>query len=226
MMNVVLVVCHPSPDSFNHALAKTLGSTWSSLGSNIKFHDLHAEGFDPILSADEARGEPAPDPTVRKHIDEIRECDLLGIVHPNYWGAPPALMKGWIDRVFAPEAAYTFAKGVDQGDEPIGLLRAASALVLNTGNTPMDRENDHFGDPLDQIWRACILNYCGIKHVQRKLFGVVNHLVSVPVTVRDTPLSTGVVIVYTLMFITLNVLIDLFYFAVDPRVRAAGGVKS
>ena len=46
------------------------------------------------------------------------------------------------------------------------------------------------------------------------------------VTVRDTPLSTGVVIVYTLMFITLNVLIDLFYFAVDPRVRAAGGAKS
>jgi peptide/nickel transport system permease protein len=42
------------------------------------------------------------------------------------------------------------------------------------------------------------------------------------VTVRDTPLSTGIVIIYTMMFIILNVLIDLFYFAVDPRVRAAG----
>jgi ABC-type dipeptide/oligopeptide/nickel transport system permease component len=45
------------------------------------------------------------------------------------------------------------------------------------------------------------------------------------VTVRDTPLTTGVVIVYTALFIVLNVLIDLFYFVVDPRVRAAGGAS-
>jgi ABC-type dipeptide/oligopeptide/nickel transport system permease component len=45
------------------------------------------------------------------------------------------------------------------------------------------------------------------------------------VTVRDTPLTTGVVIVYTGLFIVLNVLIDLFYFVVDPRVRSAGGAS-
>ena len=83
------------------------------------------------------------------------------------------MMKGWIDRVFAPEAAYTFAKGVDQGDEPIGLLRTRAALILNTGNTPSEREKNHFGDPLDQMWRRCILEFCGVKHVSRALFGVV-----------------------------------------------------
>ena len=50
------------------------------------------------------------------------------------------MMKGWIDRVFAPEAAYTFAKGADSGDDPIGLLRTRAALILNTGNTPAERE--------------------------------------------------------------------------------------
>lgn len=81
------------------------------------------------------------------------------------------MVKGWIDRVFAPEAAYTFAKG-DSGDA-IGLLRARAALILNTGNTEADREENHFGDPLDQIWRRCILDFCGVKHVSRALFGVV-----------------------------------------------------
>jgi ABC-type dipeptide/oligopeptide/nickel transport system permease component len=45
------------------------------------------------------------------------------------------------------------------------------------------------------------------------------------VNVRDTPLTTGVVVVYTTLFIALNVLIDVFYFVIDPRVGAAGGVR-
>lgn len=111
------------------------------------------------------------DETVAAHIAELRACDLLAVIHPNCWGAPPAMMKGWIDRVFAPEAAYTFAKG-DSGDA-IGLLRMRAALILNTGNTPAEREKNHFGDPLDHIWRRCILDFCGVKHVSRALFGVV-----------------------------------------------------
>ena len=45
------------------------------------------------------------------------------------------------------------------------------------------------------------------------------------VNVRDTPLTTGVVVVYTTLFIALNVLIDVFYFVIDPRIGAAGGVR-
>ena len=71
-------------------------------------------------------------------------------------------MKGWIDRVFAPDAAYGFIKGVDQGDVPVGLLATKVALVINTGNTPLDREREAFGDPLERMWRDCILTYCGV----------------------------------------------------------------
>ena len=83
------------------------------------------------------------------------------------------MMKGWIDRIFAPEAAYSFPKGADQGDKPIGLLKARAALVLNTGNTRRAREQSDFGDPLDRMWRKCILEYCGVRRVDRALFGVV-----------------------------------------------------
>jgi hypothetical protein len=60
---------------------------------------------------------------------------------------PLTIMKGWMDRVFAPGAAYAFEKGADTGDEPIGLVRTWSALVINTGNTPAAREQSVFGDP-------------------------------------------------------------------------------
>jgi putative NADPH-quinone reductase len=172
-MKALVVVGHPAPGSFNRALAEAIRETWSSAGCEVWFHDLVEEGFDPNLTAAEARGQASADPLVCRHVAELKASDLLAVVHPNCWGAPPAIMKGWIDRVFAPDAAYGFAKGVDQGDVPVGLLTTKVALVVNTGNTPAQRERDAFGDPLERMWRDCILGYCGVRHVVRSLFGVI-----------------------------------------------------
>jgi len=172
-MKAMIVVGHPAPASFNHALADRIAVIWRAANIDVAFHDLAAEGFDPRLTMDEAQGLPSVDPLVRSHITTLRQSDLLAIVHPNYWGAPPAIMKGWIDRVFAPDAAYGFAKGEDQGDEPIGLLTTRVALVINTGNTPAARERTVFGDPLQRMWEDCVLRYCGVRHVMRSLCGVV-----------------------------------------------------
>ena len=168
-----LVVGHPAPGSFCRAIADRIRETWSAAGCEVRFHDLVEEGFDPCLTAAEARGQASVDPLVLQHIAELRDSDLLAVVHPNCWGAPPAIMKGWIDRVFAPDAAYGFAKGEDQGDVPVGLLATRVALVINTGNTPLEREHEVFGDPLERMWRDCVLRYCGVQTVMRSLFGVV-----------------------------------------------------
>ena len=172
-MKALVVVGHPAPGSFSRAIADRIRETWSAAGCQVHFHDLVEEGFDPRLTAAEARGQATADPLVRQHITELRDSDLLAVVHPNCWGAPPAIVKGWIDRVFAPDAAYGFIKGVDQGDVPVGLLATKAALVINTGNTPLDREREAFGDPLERMWRDCILHYCGVGEVMRALFGVV-----------------------------------------------------
>lgn len=169
----LVVVCHPDPASFNHALADRVARSWAAAGVLVTLRDLYAESFDPVLSVEEFRGGLSPDPLVRAHIVGLRESDLLAIVHPNCWGAPPAMMKGWIDRVFAPGAAYEFEKNEDTGGVPTGLLGVRHALVLNTGNTRADREREIFGDPLDRIWRECVLTYCGVAKVHRELFGVV-----------------------------------------------------
>lgn len=172
-MKALIVLGHPVPGSFNHALAETIRDTWGRAGCDVTFYDLAAEDFDPRMTATEAREGATTDPTVQRHIADLCAADILAIVHPNCWGAPPAIMKGWIDRVFAQNAAYGFEKGADIGDAPVGLLTIKAALVIHTGNTPPDRETHHFHDPLDHIWRTCILGFCGVPHVTRRLFGVV-----------------------------------------------------
>lgn len=172
-MIVSLILGHPDPKSFNHAIAAAAAQTLADLGCEVRLHDLCAEGFDPVLPAAEAaRGAVLP-PLVDRHCREIQEADGLVLVHPNWWGMPPAVMKGWIDRVLRPGVAYEFLPGDGGEGVPVGLLKAQTALVFNTSNTPAARERDVFGDPLERIWRDCVLSFCGVRAVTRRMFGVV-----------------------------------------------------
>jgi len=172
-MIVSIILGHPDPKSFNHAIAAAARQTLLNLGCEVRLHDLCAEGFDPLLPAAEiARGAVLP-PLVERHCREIREADGLVLVHPNWWGMPPAVMKGWIDRVLRPGVAYEFSPGDGGEGVPVGLLKPMTALVFNTSNTPMERERAVFGDPLERTWRDCVLNFCGVRKVQRRMFGVV-----------------------------------------------------
>jgi putative NADPH-quinone reductase len=110
---------------------------------------------------------------VATHCREIAWADGIVIVHPNWWGQPPAILKGWIDRVLRAGVAYRFAEG-DQGEGvPVGLLRAHAALVFNTANTPEQRERTVFQDPLETIWKNCVFEMCGVPKFYRKMFRVV-----------------------------------------------------
>ena len=173
MRRGLVVVSHPEPASFNHALARAVVTAWRETAVETELVDLHAMGFDPVLDRDEARGRLSRDPRVAAQIDKLKSSELLAVVHPNCWGAPPAMMKGWMDRVFAPGAAYAFAKGEDDGEAPVGLLRGKKALVLNTSNTSAEREAGAFGDPLERIWRDCLLGYCGFDRIDRRVFRII-----------------------------------------------------
>lgn len=169
----LVVVSHPDQTSLNHALAASIARAWDEMSIPTRFVDLHAIGFNPVLSPEEARGMSSTDSDVRTQIGFLLKADLVAVVHPNCWESPPAMMKGWMDRVFAPEAAYAFAKGEDDGEAPIGLLRGKRALVINTSNTSLERETEAFGDPLERIWRDCLLGYCGFSSVRRRVFRIV-----------------------------------------------------
>jgi putative NADPH-quinone reductase len=172
-MRVSIILGHPDPVSFNHAIAHAAANALDEMGCEVRLHDLCAEGFDPVLPAPEAGRDAALPPPVARHCEEIREADGLVIVHPNWWGMPPAVMKGWIDRVLRPGVAYEFLPGDGGEGVPQGLLKPMTALVFNTSNTPAERERQVFGDPLERLWRDCVLSFCGVRRVVRRMFGVV-----------------------------------------------------
>jgi putative NADPH-quinone reductase len=172
-VNVLVVLAHPERGSLNHAIAAETVRALERAGHAVVFHDLCAEGFDPVLAPGEAPRDGAVDPAVRRHCEELASADGIVVVHPNWWGAPPAILKGWIDRVFRPGVAYAFGEGDGGEGVPTGLLRARAALVLNTSNTPEARERAAFGDPLEAIWKRCVFDLCGVRDVRRRTFGVV-----------------------------------------------------
>jgi putative NADPH-quinone reductase len=172
-MKVSVILGHPHKGSFNHAIAETIVETLQRSDHTVWYHDLYAEGFDPILPHEEIpRGAPL-DPVIRRHCDEIAEADGIVIVHPNWWGQPPAILKGWIDRVLRVGVAYEFEEGDGGEGLPIGLLKARVALVFNTSNTPQERETEVFGDPLEGLWKTCIFDLCGVETFYRQMYRVI-----------------------------------------------------
>ena len=172
-MKISLILAHPDPDSFNAAIAGRCCDTLVANGHAIFFHDLYAEKFDPILPSYEIPRFAALSEEIQKHCDEISTADGIIVVHPNWWGQPPAILKGWIDRVIRPGVAYEFLEGDAGEGVPVGLLRAKSALVFNTANTGSTREREVFKDPLETIWRNCIFGLCGVSDVFRRTFSIV-----------------------------------------------------
>ena len=170
---ISLILCHPKPGSLNHAIADRARRTLEGLGHEVTFHDLYQERFAPVLPDIEiARDGPLPG-FVTRHCEEIARAHGIVVVHPNWWGQPPAVLTGWIDRVLRPGVAYEFVEGDGGEGVPKGLLKATSAVVLNTANTPRDRELSAFGDPLELIWKNCVFGLCGVSDFHRRTFEVV-----------------------------------------------------
>lgn len=171
-MNVLVILAHPEAHSFNYGIAKTVTDTLSANNHTVIFHDLYKEKFNPLLYAGEIPEKASLPPVIKQHSDDLQKADGIVIIHPNWWGQPPAILKGWIDRVIRPGIAYRFIEGDNGEGVPLGLLKAKTALVFNTSNTPAAREDGVFGDPLETIWKNCILKFCGIENVYRKMFRI------------------------------------------------------
>ncbi|MGW8257962.1 MAG: NAD(P)H-dependent oxidoreductase, partial [Thermoguttaceae bacterium] len=149
-MKIFVLIGHQRQGSFCHAIASAAIEELKTAGHSVIFHDLYAEKFDPILPHEEIVSQSELDPIVRQHCAEIVAADAYIVVHPNWWAMPPAILKGWLDRVLRQGVAYEFtAQGVN------GLLKGRKAVVFTTSNTPREDELRLFGDPLDNLWKAC-----------------------------------------------------------------------
>lgn len=114
MKNVLVVHAHPNPDSFNHDVRQTVETALARNGAAVRIHDLYAEEFDPRLSLAERLDHLAPPstkPHLQMHFDDLHWCDTIVFIHPTWWGSQPAILKGWIDRVWVHGVAWELPDG-------------------------------------------------------------------------------------------------------------------
>src|ERR1017187_8638699 len=89
-MKISIILAHPNPGSFNHAIATTASDSLCRNGYEAVLHDLCQEQFPPLLTAAELQKDARLEPVVARHCREITGADGIIIVHPNWWGMPPA----------------------------------------------------------------------------------------------------------------------------------------
>ncbi|MEM1344969.1 MAG: NAD(P)H-dependent oxidoreductase [Pseudomonadota bacterium] len=108
-MRLLVVYCHPDPDSFNAAVLARVVEAATKAGHQTDVLDLYAEGFEPAMGRDERRvhfdtgQNQAP---VAAHIARLQRAEGLIFVYPTWWYGQPAMLKGWLDRVLVPGVAF------------------------------------------------------------------------------------------------------------------------
>jgi putative NADPH-quinone reductase len=109
-MRVLIVHSHPCPDSFNAALMRASRDALTRAGHEVRVIDLYAEGFQPVLTRAQWKayeaGEAQAD-GVAEHIAALRWAEGLVFVYPTWWYGLPAMLKGWLDRVWLPGVAFS-----------------------------------------------------------------------------------------------------------------------
>lgn len=111
-MRVVLVVAHPDPNSFSHAIASTATAALTRAGHAVTVLDLYAEEFRAAMSLDERLAyhseRPILDPMAERHAGIVKHAEALVFIYPTWWSTVPAILKGWLERVMVPGVGFVF----------------------------------------------------------------------------------------------------------------------
>lgn len=114
-MNVLMIHAHPRADSLSAALRDAAKASLEAAGHRVELRDLYAEGFDPVLSAEERRD--YHDPALSRRlvgpwVDRVQAAEAIACVFPTWCFGPPAILKGFFDRVFLPGVSFVLQDGV------------------------------------------------------------------------------------------------------------------
>lgn len=160
----LVVLAHPLRESLCGHYASIAHEALAAAGHETELLDLAREGFDPRLGEAErlAYYAPVPDASaIAREARMLREAEILVLVFPTWWFSPPALMKGFIDRVFAPGVA--FDHGSDFGPIRPRLDRLRHAIIITTLGSPWWIDRLVMWRPVRRMFRLGVLRACAPK---------------------------------------------------------------
>ena len=153
--------CHPYEDSLVGAARDRVLAGLAAAGHDVRLIDLYGEGFEPAFSAwERAHHHDPPDtkPAIAAHVEALRWCTTLVLVHPTWWSAQPAMLKGWIDRVWVDGVAWDLPEGANN-IRP--LLTNIGRIVVVTTHGSSRWVNALQGDAGKHLVRRSLRFLCG-----------------------------------------------------------------
>ncbi|KIW25162.1 uncharacterized protein PV07_10823 [Cladophialophora immunda] len=167
-MHVLVVVCHPKQESFTHAITDQVIKGAQSKGHTVKVIDLYRDGFNPIFTPrdwEQFEGVTMPE-DVLEHQRFVEESDAIFLVFPIWWYQMPAMMKGWLDRVWSAGWCYKWERN------PEGSLlshRPCTVLAL-AGATSRQLDRWGYDKQIHHLWRYGVFGYCGFEPLRITIF--------------------------------------------------------
>ena len=160
-MKILLIYAHPTGESFNHEVRDTFIKSSKKAGHQVDLIDLYEEKFNPVLSESELRGELSDE--VKAYQERIKKADYLAFIFPIWWFRMPAIMEGWIDRVFTSGFAFKYIPFIGSFKRPVGLLPVKKAVVISTyGGPGWFYKLFRCSVPWKRL-KLGVLRFCGIK---------------------------------------------------------------
>ena len=168
---ILIINGHPNPESFNHALAEAYQKGALHAGAEVQTIHIAALHFNPNLqSGYRKRQELEPD--LLAALEKIRWAEHLVWVHPVWWGGLPALMKGFVDRLFLPTIAFKYRENSVYWDK---LFAGKTARIITTLDQPGWYYRLMYGRPSVNQLRKSILEFCGVRPVKVSYVGIVRN---------------------------------------------------
>ncbi|MBU4304021.1 MAG: NAD(P)H-dependent oxidoreductase [Candidatus Omnitrophica bacterium] len=173
-MRYLIIYAHPNPKSYNHAILNIIEDKLKKNGCDFEVRDLYKLKFNPVLSGEDLpsiqqRQVPSD---IRIEQEHIKKADVLIFIHPIWWFGMPAVIKGYIDRVFS----YGFAYAVDKNSVK-GLLNGKKVMIFNTTGGPEENYKDMgYGAALKATIEKGIFEFCGMQVIRHKYFYAVPYI--------------------------------------------------
>ena len=173
-MKYLIVYAHPNPKSFNHAILETISGELKKKKKEFKVRDLYKIGFNPVLSTKDLSSiqNGAVPADIKKEQKFIDRSDTIIFIFPIWWSAMPAMLKGYIDRVFSLKFAYDITE-----DAVLGLLKGKKVfLVSTTGATKEEYEKMGAFKMMNMAMDMAIFQFSGMEVIGHQYFSGVPYI--------------------------------------------------
>ncbi|WFB69802.1 NAD(P)H-dependent oxidoreductase [Chryseobacterium sp. WX] len=167
-MRHLIIYAHPNENSLNHHLLNTVIETLQSHNEEIIVRDLYDIGFNPVLSLNDMQGQRMGklSDDVKTEQDHISWAEQITFIYPIWWTGLPAMMKGYIDRVFSYGFAYRYDQGIQKG-----LLKGKKTVIINThGKSHEEYEKTGMDKALTLTSDNGIFVYSGLEIIRHFFF--------------------------------------------------------